>query len=54
MSAPECGASKQRPDDKAVEDADKAERQQEQDEKRSGEVITPEIQFSIRGVFLKI
>ena len=52
LSTPECGASKQRPDDEAVEDADEAERQQEQGEKSSGEVIAPEINFARSGVML--
>ena len=54
MLAPECGALKQLPDDEAIEDADEAERQQEQGEKSGGEVITPEIELPSRGVILKI
>ena len=53
-SASECGASKQRPDDEEVEDADEAERQQKLGEKRSGEVISPEVNLSSRRVILKI
>ena len=49
-----CGASKQRPDDEEVEDADEAERQQIQDEKTGEDLISPEINPSSRGVILKI